>query len=68
MTAKYQDLLSKIESIWQVDLYADLDLPEVEAKQKIKRFLETIKGYSSQLKKFIDPQWIILAGGRVPGR
>lgn len=64
MTAKYQDLLSKIESIWQVDLYADLDLPEVEAKQKIKRFLETIKGYSSQLKKFIDPQWIILAGGR----
>ena len=67
MIRKYQDLLSKVESILRVNLEADLDLSDVVsplcADKIIEDFLRTVEGYGSQLEKFIDPQWVILAGG-----
>jgi len=64
MNKKYQNLLSKTESILRANLEADLDLPDVEAKQIIEDFLKSVEDYSSQLKRAIDPQWVVLAGGK----
>lgn len=61
---KHQNLLSKVESILQVNLYEDLDLPKIDVQKKINELLEAIEDYNNQLEKFLDPQWIVLAAGQ----
>jgi len=55
-------LLTEIESILQINLDEDLVLPSIESKELIEDFIRTVK--DKHLETFINPQWVVLAGGK----